>query len=81
MKLHHSFVNTPYIRPEVCSRFIVAINECCGSEDGTGSEPCPVAASGVDLHVTGEMLIHLVVSWFPLSVKMRTTFCVHDVGQ
>ena len=38
------------------------------------------AVSGVDLQVTGELLIELVVSWFPLSLKMRTTFCVPDVG-
>jgi len=38
------------------------------------------AVSGVDLQVTGELLIELVVSCFPLSLKMRTTFCVPAVG-
>ena len=35
---------------------------------------------GVDLQDTGELLIELVVSWFPLSLKIPTTFCVPDVG-
>jgi hypothetical protein len=39
------------------------------------------AVSGVDMQVTGELLIELIVSLFPLSLKMRTTFCVPDVGQ
>lgn len=38
------------------------------------------AVSGVDLQVTGELLIELVVSCFPLLLKMLTTFCVPDVG-
>jgi len=36
--------------------------------------------SGVDLQVTGELLIELVVSFFPFSLKIRTKFCVPDVG-
>ena len=38
------------------------------------------AVSGVDLQVTGGLLIELVVSWFPHSLKMRTTICVPDIG-
>jgi hypothetical protein len=63
----------------VCSRFKIAIYESCGSGGGRWMGDSFRAASGVDLQVTGGLLIEMVVSWFPQSLKMRT-FCVPDIG-
>ena len=54
--------------------------ESWGSEGGRWMGDSFRAVSGVDLQVTGGLLIELVVSWFPHSLKMRTTFCVPDIG-